>query len=76
MQSRLIEKDDGTKIKKMEVVADRISFLASSKSNNKNNVDNDSVSGFDGNNLDLNEADVIKIEESNSKSDKSSKKKK
>lgn len=73
MQSRLIEKEDGTKIKKMEVVADRISFLASSKVN-KNNADN--VSNIDENNLDLSEVDVIKVEDSNSKSDKSSKKKK
>lgn len=32
IQSRIIEKDDGTKYKKMEIVAEKVSFLASTKS--------------------------------------------
>lgn len=31
LQSRLIEKDDGTKYKKMEIMAEKVSFLASAK---------------------------------------------
>lgn len=31
LQSRLIEKDDGTKYKKVDVVAERVTFLSSSK---------------------------------------------
>lgn len=31
LQSRLIEKEDGTKYKKMEIMAEKVSFLASAK---------------------------------------------
>ena len=33
LQTRLIEKDDGTKYKKVEIVAERVTFLVSAKSN-------------------------------------------
>jgi len=33
LQTRLIEKEDGTKYKKVEIVAERVTFLASSRSN-------------------------------------------
>ena len=38
LQSRLIEKNDGAKVKKMEIVAEKVSFLSSAK-NAKNNLD-------------------------------------
>ena len=31
LQSRIIENDDGTKYKKMEIIADKVTFLSSSK---------------------------------------------
>ena len=34
VQSRLIENDDGEKFKKMEIVADRVTFLSSAKKSN------------------------------------------
>ena len=39
LQSRIIEKDDGTKYKKMEIIADKVTFLSSSK-NSKKEEDN------------------------------------
>lgn len=38
LQSRIIENDDGTKYKKLEVVAERVTFLASAKGNNNNHI--------------------------------------
>ena len=35
LQTRIIEKDDGTKCKKMEIIADKVTFLSTGKSNNK-----------------------------------------
>ena len=32
--SRIVEKDDGTKYKKMEIIADRVTFLSSGKASN------------------------------------------
>ncbi len=34
LQSRLIENEDGTKTKKMDIIAERVTFLASAKNNN------------------------------------------
>lgn len=74
VQSRLIEKEDGSKTKKMEVVADRISFLSSSKANKENNVGNEVISNSKDKSSKFDE--TVKIEEDNLKSDKSTKKKK
>ena len=38
LQSRIIENDDGTKYKKLEVVAERVTFLASAKGNNNDHI--------------------------------------
>ena len=38
VQSRIIEKEDGSKYKKMEIVAEKVSFLSSAK-NAKNDTD-------------------------------------
>ena len=38
VQSRIIEKEDGSKYKKMEIVAEKVSFLSSAK-NEKNDTD-------------------------------------
>lgn len=32
VQSRIVEKEDGTKFKKMEIIADKVTFLSSSRS--------------------------------------------
>ena len=38
LQSRIIENDDGTKYKKLEVVAERVTFLASAKGISDTNI--------------------------------------
>lgn len=38
IQTRLIDNEDGTKHKKMEIIADRVTFLASAKNDKKENV--------------------------------------
>ncbi len=40
IQSRIIEKDDGTKYKKMEIIAEKVSFLSSTKDKKDNEVIN------------------------------------
>lgn len=78
VQSRLIEKEDGTKVKKMEVVADRISFLASSRSNEnkKDSKNDDCEDDFTDSVININNNDVLGENNDTLKSDKSSKKKK
>jgi len=78
VQSRLIEKEDGTKVKKMEVVADRISFLASSRSNEnkKDSNNNDCGDDFTDSVMNINDNNVLGENNDTLKSDKSSKKKK
>lgn len=51
LQSRIIENDDGTKYKKMEIIADKVTFLSSSKNSqdytqeidNNNNDSDDEI---------------------------------
>ncbi len=38
LQSRIIEKDDGTRYKRVDVVAERVTFLSSSKNGRENEV--------------------------------------
>ena len=38
LQTRIIEKEDGTKYKKMEIVAEKVSFLASAKNSKKEDI--------------------------------------
>lgn len=38
LQTRIIEKEDGTKYKKMEIVAEKVSFLASAKNSKKEGI--------------------------------------
>lgn len=40
LQSRIIEKDDGTKYKKMEIIAEKVSFLTAAKDKKENDVIN------------------------------------
>lgn len=40
LQSRIIEKEDGSKYKKMEIVAEKVNFIASSK---KNQIDTENI---------------------------------
>ena len=42
LQSRIIENEDGTKHKKMEVIADKVTFLASAKGNREDEDTTDS----------------------------------
>jgi len=46
IQSRIIENEDGTKYKKMEIIAEKVTFLASSKNTKEiSEEDNDSNNG-------------------------------
>lgn len=49
VQSRIIENEDGTKHKKMEIIAEKVTFLSSSKNNKEitqeDNTDNDNGDG-------------------------------
>lgn len=48
LQSRIIENEDGTKYKKMEVIADKVTFLSSAKGSSENaSDDNDITSNED-----------------------------
>ena len=40
LQSRIIEKEDGTKFKKMEIIADKVTFLSTGKVSDKEEEDN------------------------------------
>lgn len=63
LQSRIIEKEDGSKYKKMEIVADKVNFLASSR---KNQSDMENSSEQDGEEMVAefmnNETDEIVVE--------------
>lgn len=78
LQTRIIEKDDETKYKKVEIVAERVTFLSSSKSTKI-------IDAEDGENLDVIDSDNVnlKIDEADNgsseiveKSNKVAKKKK
>ena len=64
IQSRIIEKDDGTKYKKMEIIAEKVSFLSSTKDKKDNEVIN---------NIDLEEKTEENNDEKNMKQDKKKK---
>ena len=64
LQSRIIEKDDGTKYKKMEIIAEKVSFLASSKDKKENGVIN---------NIDVDEKNEENNDEKKVKQDKKKK---
>ena len=38
LQTRLIDNDDGTKHKKMEIIADKVTFLSSARNDKKDNI--------------------------------------
>lgn len=44
LQTRLIDNEDGTKYKKMEIIADSVTFLSSYKGGNNGEINNDSNS--------------------------------
>lgn len=64
IQSRIIEKDDGTKYKKMEIIAEKVSFLSSTKYKKDNEVIN---------NIDLEEKTEENNDEKKMKQDKKKK---
>ena len=64
LQSRIIEKDDGTKYKKMEIIAEKVSFLSSTKDKKDNEVIN---------NIDLEEKTEENNDEKKMKQDKKKK---
>ena len=64
IQSRIIEKDDGTKYKKMEIIAEKVSFLSSTKDKKNNEVIN---------NIDLEEKTEENNDEKKMKQDKKKK---
>ena len=60
IQSRIIENDDGTKYKRMEIVADKVTFLSSNSEKKSDDI----------NILDLNENDIILENDTNNEKDK------
>lgn len=65
LQTWLIDNEDGTKHKKMEIVADKVTFLASSRKNS--NLDNDTISLDDEETEDGESTDIQVIKESEKK---------
>lgn len=70
LQTRLIDNDDGTKHKKMEVIADRVTFLSPGSSNKSYSDDSDDSSE------EKNDDDDSVVKESEAKYNKNKKKKK
>lgn len=64
IQSRIVEKEDGVKYKKMEIVAERVNFIASPKSGNTKEKENSA--------LNIDEAELS--EEESNKQEKKKKK--
>ena len=65
LQTWLIDNEDGTKHKKMEIIADKVTFLASSRKNS--NLDNATVSLDDDESEDGESTDIQVIKESEKK---------
>ena len=63
LQTRLIDNEDGTKYKKMEIIADSVTFLSSYKGGNNGEINNDSNSDDDYNSDDEIQVDVVKESE-------------
>ena len=63
IQTRLIDNEDGTKYKKMEIIADSVTFLSSYKGGNNGEINNDSDSDDDYNSDDEIQVDVVKESE-------------
>lgn len=69
IQARLIDNDDGTKHKKMEIVADKVTFLSSARNEKVAFEDDDS----DGNDSSNEEVEVGSVKESEKKYNKKKK---
>lgn len=63
LQTRLIDNEDGTKYKKMEIIADSVTFLSSYKGGNNGEINNDSDSDDDYSSDDEIQVDVVKESE-------------
>lgn len=60
IQTRLIDNDDGTKHKKMEIIADKVTFLSSAKNDKSENRENNEL---DNESNDDEKIDVVKESE-------------
>ena len=63
LQTRLIDNEDGTKYKKMEIIADSVTFLSSYKGGNNDEINNDPDNDDDYNSDDEIQVDVVKESE-------------
>ena len=63
LQTRLIDNEDGTKYKKMEIIADSVTFLSSYKGGNNDEINNDSDNDDDYNSDDEIQVHVVKESE-------------
>ena len=63
LQTRLIDNEDGTKYKKMEIIADSVTFLSSYKGGNNGEINNDSDSDDNYSSDDEIQVDVVKESE-------------
>jgi len=70
LQTRLIDNEDGTKHKKMEIIADKVTFLSSGKVENVNNIQEDD----DGTQVNNGEIPIDVVKESDQKYNKRKKK--
>lgn len=60
VQSRLVEKEDGTKIKKTDIIAEKVTFLSSGKiSKTDNEADNNMIEDNDENNSNDNNVEKV-----------------
>ena len=64
LQTRLIDNEDGTKTKKMDIIAEKVTFLASSKANHNDDETTEMIQ------------EVIEQDDENNDKDKNNKKKK
>lgn len=62
LQTWLLENDDGSKYKKMEVVAEKVTFLSASKNFKNNDTDENQINVIDDNNDNSFDVSVVKEE--------------
>lgn len=60
VQSRLIEKEDGTKVKKTDIIAEKVTFLSSGKTSKPDNENNETIINENDDNNGVNDEKVSK----------------
>lgn len=60
VQSRLVEKEDGTKVKKTDIIAEKVTFLSSGKTSKPDNENNETIINENDDNNGVNDEKVSK----------------